>query len=175
MEYYESLRRISEKYSELIQKLIITDDLEEWAKLTQNFSKDDRKKIYDIAEPEWIERKLLNGTLLVHPDVHVQLENRKFKPLSIHRKMIWASVLVMLEGPDTKERYHRIREKIIKKHGKKWWFDVSKRIKPTYAAKSRLENQILGPAASVAAKNSLVFGLMVQSSRDDILKMIPKE
>ncbi len=175
MKYYEALEKLSQEHPILIKNLVATDDLEKWGDVTQNLSKDDKAKIYDIAEPKWIERKLLNGTLLLHPDVRAELTARDFKPLNVHRKMIWASVLVMLEGVDSKERYNRIKEKIIKKHNNKWWFDVQKRVKPTYAAKSRLEKQSLGNATSFAAQNSSFFGGVVQGSRDDALKMIPNE
>ena len=89
--------------------------------------------------------------------------------------MIWASVLVMLEGEDSKECYNRIKDKIIKKHSNKWWFDVQRRVKPTYAAKSRLKKETLGKATSFAAQRSSFLGEVMQGSRDGILKMIPSE
>jgi|TARA_B100001063_G_C16521950_1_gene432082 hypothetical protein len=175
MKYYEVLEKLSQEHPVLIENLIATDDLEKWGGITKNLSKDDKSKIYDLAEPKWIERKIINGTLLLHPDVRAELIARNYKPLSIHRKMIWASVLVMYEGSDSKERYNRLKNKIIKKHSNKWWFDVHKRVKPTYAAKSRIEKQTLGNATSFAAQNSSFLGGVVQDVRDDALKMIPSE
>lgn len=175
MKYHEALEQLSQEHPILIGDLIATDDLEKWGEITQHFSKGDRVKIYNIAEPRWIERKLANGTLLLHPDVRVELVARNFKPLSVHKKMIWASVLVMLEGEDSKERYNSIKGKIIKKYSNKWWFDVQKRIKPTYAAKSRLERQILDGSISFFAKNSSFLGGIVQEQHDNALKMIPNE
>ena len=175
MKYYEVLEKLSQEHPILIENLIATDDLEKWAGITKSLSKDDKSKIYDIAEPKWIERKIANGTLLLHPDVRAELIARSYKALSAHKKMIWASFLVMLEGADSKERYDRIKLKIIKKHSNKWWFGVQNRIKPTYAAKSRLEKQVLGNAASFAAQNSSFIGTVVQEYRDDVLKMIPCE
>ena len=175
MKYKEALEILSEEHPVLIANLIATDNLEKWGVLTKYLSKDDKAKIYDIAEPKWIERKITNGTLLLHPDVRSDLIARNFKPLSIHRKMIWASILVMLEGEDSKECYNRIKDKIIKKHSNKWWFDVQRRVKPTYAAKSRLKKETQGKATSFAAQRSSFLGEVMQSSRDGILKMIPSE
>jgi len=175
MKYREAIEILSNDHPILIEDLIATDNLEKWGVLTKSFSKDDKAKIYDIAEPKWIERKIKNGTLLLHPDVRRDLIARNFKPLSIHRKMIWVSILVMLEGEDSKECYNRIKDKIIKKHSSKWWFDVQRRVKPTYAAKSRLKKETLGKATSFAAQNSSFLGEVMQGSRDGILKMIPSE
>lgn len=175
MSYYEVLEKLSQEYPVLIEDLIATDDLERWGVITKALSKDDKSKIYDLAEPKWIERKVLDGTLLLHPDVRTELAARDYKPLSIHRKMIWASVLVMYDGSDSKERYNRIKNKIIKKHSNKWWFDVHKRVKPTYAAKKRIEKQALGNVTSFATQSSSFLGGVVQDYRDDALKMIPKE
>lgn len=175
MKYYEVLEKLSQEHAILIENLISTDDLEEWGVITKDLPKDDKLKVYDLAEPKWVERKIINRTLLLHPDVRAELIVREYKPLSIHRKMIWASVLVMYEGADSKERYNRIKSKIIKKHSNKWWFDVHKRVKPTYAAKSRLDKQALGNAASFAAQKSSFLGGIVQEQLQDALKMIPSE
>lgn len=175
MKYNEVLEKLTQEYPLLIQNLIATDDLERWGSITKNLSKNDKSKIYALAEPKWIKRKILDGTLLLHPDVCAELVAREYKPLSIHRKMIWASVLVMYDGLDSKERYNRIKNKIINKHSNKWWFDVHKRVKPTYAAKKRIEKQALGNVVSFAAQNSSFLSGVAQDTRDNALKMIPRE
>ncbi|RZF83115.1 hypothetical protein EXT46_06590 [Pseudoalteromonas sp. CO325X] len=174
MKYRDTVEKLSREHPLLIERLINTYDLEEWAEITQGLSKNDKNKIYGLAEPKWIEKNLSNGSLLLHPDARAELMSRNFKPLSAHCKMVWASFLVNLEGEDSKIRFNRIKKKIIKKHSNKWWFDVHKRIKPTYAAKSRLDRQSLGNAASHAVENSSYLRNMAQGLCDDALKMIPK-
>ncbi|WP_194867852.1 hypothetical protein [Pseudoalteromonas sp. PPB1] len=173
MKYYEACEKLRNEHPKLIEQLAATDNLEKWGEISKIFTKEDKKKIYDMAEPKWIERKIEEGTLLLNPEVKKELETRDYKPLSILRKMIWASVLVMLEGEDSKENFSRIKRKIIKKHTNKWWFDVYNRLKPTYAAKAWLDKEGLGLAVSYAVQNSSFLGGVAQSKRDDILRMIP--
>ncbi|MEA4040476.1 hypothetical protein VBJ83_20140, partial [Enterobacter hormaechei] len=78
----------------LIEKLSLVDDLETWATYTRHLEKEVKKSIYDCARPLWIKRKILDGSLLLHPNVRIDLIEREYRPLSIHKKMIWASVLV---------------------------------------------------------------------------------
>ena len=161
----------------LIKNLSRIDDLENWSVHLINIDSKDKKWIYEFAERKWIERKLKDGTLLVHPLIREQLISREFKPLSIHRKMIWASVLVSYDGPNSKIRFDRIKEKIIKKHSNRWGFDVYKRIKPTYATRQRLLKQQneTSPALQYATTHSSFFAQMANEERDEALKMIPKD
>ncbi|TQF70014.1 hypothetical protein [Pseudoalteromonas luteoviolacea] len=175
MKYYEALEKLSKENPIIIENLISTDDLEKWSELTKGFSKDDKQKLYNIAEPKWIERKINEGTLLLHPKIRAELVSRNFNPLSIHKKMIWASVLVMYEGDDSIERFNRIKQKIISKHSNKWWFNVYQRVESTYIAKDRLKKQGLGSATSFAVQNSSFLGNTFNNVVDDILKTIPSE
>lgn len=126
----------------LIEKLSLVDDLEAWATYTRHLEKEEKKKIYECARRLWIKRKLLDGSLLLHPNVRSDLIEREYRPLSIHKKMIWASVLVSYKGEDSKAYFKRIKGKIIKKYGLKWWKDVDSRIKPAYAAQQRILKRV---------------------------------
>ena len=87
--------------------------------------------------------------------------------------MVWASTLVMLEGANSKERFDTIKNMIIKKHSNIWWFDVYKRLKPTYVAKSMLKNKKIKNASSFAVKHSLFLCSVEQSERIKALENIP--
>ncbi|MDN3485292.1 hypothetical protein QL989_08050 [Pseudoalteromonas sp. APC 3224] len=53
MKYYEVLEKLSQEHAILIENLISTDDLEEWGVITKDLPKDDKFKVYDLAEPKW--------------------------------------------------------------------------------------------------------------------------
>lgn len=89
----------------LIEKLSLVDDLEAWATYTRHLEKEVKKNIYECARCLWIKRKILDGSLLLHPNVRNDLIDREYRPLSIHKKMIWASVLVSYKGEDSKAYY----------------------------------------------------------------------
>lgn len=42
---------------------------------------------FEIAERKWVERRLNDNTLLVHPNVRSELIERQYKPLARHKKM----------------------------------------------------------------------------------------
>lgn len=175
MKYNEAVKLLSDKYPELIEELANTDDLELWGGKVKDIQQTDKKIIFEIAEAKWIKRKINDNSLLLHPDARKELIERNYKPLSKHRKMIWASILVTYEGGDSKQHYQNIKNKIIKKHSSLWWRDVHNKIKPTFAAKERLKNQGFGAAFEFASQRSTFLGGVAQSSRDDILRMIPND
>lgn len=175
MKYYEALEYLSKEHPTIIRNLASTDDLERWCEITNGFSKGEKQKLYDIAEPKWIERNINNGTLLLHPKIRAELISRDFKALSLHKKMIWASVLVTYEGDDSIERFNRLKKKIICKHNNKWWFNVYKRVEPTYIVKEILKKKRLGYSTSIAAQHSSFLGNVFNKAVDDILKKIPSE
>jgi|TARA_R110001583_G_scaffold144132_1_gene296128 hypothetical protein len=162
--------------SEAIEKLSLVDDLEKWAEVSASLPVKSKRYLYEKAERQWIKRKLEDGSLLVHPKVKDELIQREFSPLTKHRKMIWASVLVSYEGPDSKERFNRIKTKIIKKYNNQWWFEVYKRVQPTYAARKRLlEQRCFTPkAVKFASTRSMFFGNLVSEATQEILKTIPE-
>lgn len=165
------------KHRDVIDELSHVDDLLAWHEYVIGQTDEEKKQIYEEAKKLWIKRKIENGSLLLHPDVRDELIQRNYSPLSIHKKMIWASILASCDSSDSKEYFAKAKEKIIKKYNTKWWLDVYNRIKPTYAAKQRLlkQNNGMGSAVSYAAKNSVFLASVHQKSRDDALKMIPKD
>ncbi|ECO4189975.1 hypothetical protein FYD92_23270 [Salmonella enterica] len=168
-----------EKYQKIIEQLSLIDNLEEWHRnvLILDLGKETKKNIYELAKHLWIKRKISDGSLLLHPDIRTELIEREYNPLSIHKKMIWASLLASYEGSDSKAYFQLIKEKIIKKYGNKWWLDVYNRIKPTYAVRRRLmelDNSI-GAAFKYSASQSSFLNHTLSLSRDDVLRKLPKE
>lgn len=175
MGYYESVERIKQQYSNVIDELANTYDLELWGEVAEGVANADKEILFELAERNWIERMINSQKLLLHPDAKAELIARDYKPLAKHKKMIWASVLVNYDGLDSKERFNRIKEKIIKKHNNIWWRDVYNKVKPTYAVKKRLEETTLGPAVAFAAQHSSFLGGVVAESREDILRRLPND
>ncbi len=135
-----------------------------------------RKAVFDAAEPLWVERMTRNGELLLHPDISEELEGNGWKPNDLHRRMIWASVLVSFDGSDSKVRFKSLKNKLISKHGRDWWEDVYKRMKKTFAAKDRLKkSNDLGPATSMLAAHSTIMGQALNDKRLAALRMVPKK
>ena len=167
----------SMNYDEVIEQLALIEDLEQWKVHVCDIPHKAKKWIYEQAERKWIKRKLEDGSLLVHPNIRKQLIERGFKHLSVHRKMIWASFLVSYDGDDSKERFRRIKNKIIKKHNNKWWFDVYNRVKPTYAARQRLIKQAnrSGVAVKFSGTKSSFLGNILLKEREETLSMIPEK
>ncbi|MDC9622158.1 hypothetical protein PSI22_11085 [Xenorhabdus sp. XENO-7] len=165
------------EHQDLIRKLSLIDNLESWPSHILTLEKENKKYVYESARRLWIKRKISDGSLLLHPDVREELIQREYNPLSIHKKMIWASLLASYDGTDSKEYFQRIKGKIIKKYGNKWWRDVYNRIKPTYAARQHILKHIDGAGSAVkyAASQSMYLGYIFTESRNDALRMIPKE
>lgn len=161
----------------LIEKLSLVDDLETWGTYTRHLEKEVKKIIYECARRLWIKRKILDGSLLLHPNVRIDLIEREYRPLSIHKKMIWASVLVSYKGEDSKAYFKRIKGKIIRKYGLKWWNDVDSRIKPAYAAQQRILKRVgvPGPGVKYFASQSSFVGSMLNDELDAALRMIPED
>ncbi|WP_447873524.1 hypothetical protein [Serratia fonticola] len=169
--------KIEIEYQVLIKKLSLIDDLDSWPIHTRSLNSEDKRYVYEIAECQWIKRKIADGSLLLHPEISEQLIERQYKPLAIHRKMIWASVLASYDGVDSKEHFARVKKKIIKKHGNQWWLDVYKRMKPAYAARQRILKNIgsKGSALNFAASRSTFFSEILNDEYEAALRMIKKE
>ncbi|MFJ5333059.1 hypothetical protein [Pectobacterium versatile] len=167
------------KHQSLIEQLSLIDNPIDWYQNINisELKKEEKKHIYELALHQWIKRKIFDGSLLLHPDIREELIQRKYNPSSIHKKMIWASLLASYEGNDSREYFQQVKKKIVKKYGNKWWLDVYKRIKPTYAARKRLLEQTssTGAAFKYAASQSIFLRNTLYESRDDALRMIPKE
>lgn len=161
----------------VINRLVAEDYLDEWSSYIRQLPEDQRAEAFNTAEPLWIERMVRDGKLLINPVVAADLKNRGWKPTDLHRRMIWASVLVSIDSPNGKERFNANKAKIIKKHGNDWWFDIYKRVKPAYAARMRLKKnqESTGPAINQMARHSSVFALALHEEREAALKMIPKD
>ncbi|MDE1476754.1 hypothetical protein KKJ01_00415 [Xenorhabdus bovienii] len=165
------------EHQDLIRKLSLIDDLESWPSHTLALEKKDKEHVCESARRLWIKRKISDGSLLLHLDIREELIQREYNPLSIHMKMIWASLLASYDGANRTEYIQRIKKKIIKKYGDEWWSDVDKRIIPAYKARQYILKYIDGAGAAVkyAASQSMFLGDVYRESRNDALRKIPKE
>ncbi|MDW5418942.1 hypothetical protein R6242_20425 [Iodobacter sp. CM08] len=159
-----------------INRLVGEDYLDEWSSCVKDLPRDQRAEAFRSAEPLWIKRMVSEGKLLIHPVVAADLKNREWKPIDLHRRMIWASVLASIDSPQGKERFNANKARIVKKHGNDWWFDIYKRVKPAYAARMRIKKnqESHGPVLNHMARHSSVFALALHEEREAALKMIPK-
>ena len=126
---------LSTEQKMLVERLSLIDNIDSWPVYIQGLGYDDKKRVYTLAERQWIKRKIGDGSLLLHPDIRDELIERQYSPLPLHRRMIWASVLASYDGVDSKEYFKIIKLKIIKKYDNKWWFDICNIIKPAFAAR----------------------------------------
>lgn len=161
----------------IIDQLVHTDSLEDWAKKTADLSNHDQKIAFEAAKPRWVERMIKDGKLLLHPRVITELRSLNWIPDETHQRMIWASILASLEGENSKDDFKRIKAKLVRKHGHEWWEDVYRRVRPAYAAKERIKNLCQGksPALNVLAQHSIFIASALHDQRCQALKMIPKE
>lgn len=161
---------------ELVRKLVDSDCLDEWSKLSEGILPEDRVYAFSQAEPLWLARMARAEKLLLHTDVLMELARTGWKPTELQRRMIWASVLASLDGPDRKERFRAIKAKLEKKYGNKGWFDIYQRVKPAYAARMRLQKQREGhgPAFNCLASKTILFGAVAQDQKDRAFSSIPK-
>ncbi|RND27369.1 hypothetical protein EC575_26720, partial [Vibrio cholerae] len=97
-----------------------------------------KKESLERAQPLWIERKVSENTLYLHPDVISDLKKQNWLPNDLQKRMIWASVLASAEGSDRRQRFKSIKAILLKKYGRDWWEDVYKRQKFAFAAKERI-------------------------------------
>ncbi|MGO0309750.1 hypothetical protein ACTL6P_24780 [Endozoicomonas acroporae] len=88
-----------------------------WSKEIAHLSSEEKSQCVALAEPLWVERMISNGYLLVHPDIAKELKQNEWKPNQLHRKMIWASVLVSIDGETSKEQFQDIKKRLKKKYG----------------------------------------------------------
>lgn len=159
-----------------INRLATEDCLDEWPKCIATLPEELRIDAYNKAEPLWVRRMIHEGKPLINPAVINDLKDQKWKPSDLHRRMIWASFLASIDGPNSKDRFNSSKLKIIKKHGKDWWFDVYQRIKPAYAARMRIKKKSnIGPAVRQFTKHSSVLTLALHAEYEAALNMIPAD
>ncbi|WP_066017244.1 hypothetical protein [Endozoicomonas atrinae] len=161
---------------EIAEELSKINNPFEWSRRLNALSSEERSDCKALAEPLWIKRMINQGLLLVHPDIASELKENQWLPSQLHRKMIWASILASIDGPDSKEQFQAIKDSIKKKYGFHWWEDVYKRVKPAYAARDRIrKNECdIGPGLAMVASKSTVVSYALYEQRSDALRMIPK-
>lgn len=159
---------------ELSRILSDIDALETWKDHVQGFSKPEVAEAYERAQPLWVQRMICEEKLYFHPDVIEQLERQDWIPNDLHRRMIWASLIASDESPNSKKRMYKIKDSIIRKHGKDWWEDVYSRLKYVYAAKERIKRIYSGPAVSTFITNTFIGSEADNEERIKALRMIPR-
>ncbi|WP_038124769.1 hypothetical protein [Vibrio nigripulchritudo] len=161
---------------ELAQKLALIDELETWKQHSQGFSSEEKKIAFEHAQALWIERKISENTLYLHPEVISDLQSQSWIPNDLQKRMIWASVLASAEGINSKERFKSIKNSLVNRYGWGWWEDVYKRQKPAFAAKERIRKQVAsnGAAVNMLMANTHLFGEAARDQVTSALSMVPK-
>lgn len=158
----------------LSRKLSDIDALETWKDHVQGFSRPQVAEAYERAQPLWVRRMICEDKLYLHPDVIEQIEGQNWIPSDLHKRMIWASLIASDESSNSKKRMYKIKDSLIRKHGKDWWEDVYSRLKHAYAAKERIKRIRSGPAVSAFIANTFIGSEAVNEERVKALRMIPR-
>lgn len=161
---------------ELAQKLASIDELETWKLHCQEYNGQDKKMAFQSAQPLWLERKVSEGTLYLHPEVIEQLRCQNWIPNDLQLRMIWASVLASAEGHDSKARFQSIKTSLRRRYGYDWWEDVYRRQKAAFAAKERIRKHTAedGSVMSMLIAKTHLFGKAARDQVKAALSMIPK-
>lgn len=161
----------------LIDVLVSTDGLQNWGALAARAPDADRRLAFESAVPLWIRRMVKEWKLLLHPKVIEQLQGQEWQPTEVQTKMIWASIVCKLDGPDQKAEKARIRSLIQKRHNNKWWEDVYRRAGKVWPAWDRARKKVFsnGPAVDVLAAHSTLVGQALRDEFQAALCMVPSE
>ncbi len=174
MEYVKSF---SKDVTAIIKTLSNIDDLESWNKIRKNAGVELREVHLNFAMYLWIERMLRDEKLLIHPFVKQELIERNYKPLTKHKKMIWASLLSTYEGSDSKERFNRIKRKITKHYSPVWWLDVyniHNQVRVVYLKLRRI-NESNGKGLSFMATKSTLIAHAISEEKEKVMLELPTE
>ncbi len=160
----------------LVKKLASIDELETWNQHCQGYSFQEKKTVFERAQPLWISRKVSENTLYLHPDIISDLRKQNWLSNDIQKRMIWASVLASAEGSDSKQRFKSIKASLLKKYGRDWWEDVYRRQKFAFAAKEHIRNQTAsnGTAVNMLMANTHLFGDIARDQIHNALSMVLK-
>ncbi|WP_255547130.1 hypothetical protein [Moritella sp. 36] len=99
---------------DLAKTLSDVDAPETWGQHAKNIDTQIKTEVLNLAEMLWTERMARTDNLLLHPDVLDQLKKQNWKPTDLQKRMIWASVLALASGPNSKERFNIIRRDCLK-------------------------------------------------------------
>lgn len=166
-----------ESLSTYIDRVSQVDDIENWKKQVKGLPPRSKKYVYEFGAQKWIERKIKDDSLLLHPLVKKELIERRFKPLKRHRQMIYTSIWVSYEKPDSIEHFKRLKTKVTRKHYSKWWKGVYDRLKVTFAVKQELKRrQQSNSKAILLMAEKTTFGKnALKEERDRILSRLSFE
>jgi hypothetical protein len=159
--------------NQLAAELSKIDAIETWPSHCAGINSSVKIEVFEKAEGLWVKRMLQDGKLLVHPDVAEELCSQNWTPNDLQKRMIWASILGT-DDSGSKNRFDKIKDILIKKHGKDWWEDVYQRKTNVYAAKERIRKIHSGPAVSTFTTDTVLGASCEADERAAALKMIPK-
>ena len=157
--------------TDLVATLVSIDQIETWKDMTPQLTKEQRIKLFAIAEPLWLEKQAKSNKLYMNLAEIEKLKANRWVPTDKQRQMIWASVFASIHSSAEPKRFETIREALKKKYGKKWWQECDARAKHAHAAKEWITKKIL--INRTAAKGSLILDLAEQEQVDKVLSKIP--
>lgn len=162
---------------EIAKRLANIDAPDHWNESCPPIKKNEKNYVFELSEQLWLKRMVESKKLYLHPSIFEQLHEQLWVANDLQKRMIWASVLASCEGNDSKVRFRKIKESLLKKHGRDWWEDVYPRIKKAWAAKERIRKKVLtqGSAVSVLINNTHLFQSFAIDEWNRALEMIPKK
>lgn len=157
--------------TDLVTTLVSIDQIETWKQMTPQLTKAQRLEAYAIAEPIWLKRQAAQNKLYVNLEELDKLEDNDWIANTYQKQLIWASVLGTIDSKTERHRFQVIKEALIKKYGKQWWYDCDRRVKPAYSARMQILKKTI-ESSSIMHRSMTISHASMEVARD-ILSRIP--
>lgn len=159
-----------------IQALAAIDSLWDWRQYAKGKVFENKPEVFKRAQSQWLERMIRSYKLMINPKIAREIYEAGWEASDLHIRMIWASDLAV-RNDKSKSTFNQVKRHLRKKYGHDWWEDVYWRIKPAYAAISRIRKiESENDAIKFGAENgSSFFAGLIADQYQSALKGIPAE
>ena len=122
-----------------------------------------------LAKRAWL-KKICNSSYPLHPDVKRNIERKCYFLSESDSFLIWATIIALIDGDNSDERYRKCKLNIEQKYGYEVWLKILATSQKINNVLSTQSSNIPSSLSFMATRSVTVRGWI----RDDKLSKLPK-
>ncbi|WP_425628186.1 hypothetical protein [Vibrio neptunius] len=166
MEETEFLQELADELSALPDPSYWFSELRE---IRSELGKSKCDTVAMLAKRSWL-KKVCNSSYPLHPEVKRGIERKCYFLSGSDNFLIWATIIALIDGENSDERYRRCKLNIEKKYGDEVWLKI-------FGTSRKINNLLSNQSSNVPYSLSFMATRSVTARdwvRDDNLSKLPR-
>ncbi|THE30067.1 hypothetical protein E5303_18535 [Vibrio cholerae O1 biovar El Tor] len=158
---------------ELADELSALPDPSYWfsklREIEDKLGKNKRDTVAILAKRAWL-KKICNSSYPLHPDVKRDIAYKRYFLSESDNLLILATMIALIDGDNSEERYKKCKQNIEKKYGEEAWLRILRTARKINNALSNSSSNIPTSLSVMATRSVTVQGWV----QDEKLSKLPK-